>query len=148
MPHSAARSFTEERYYRLPQKTTGNQKKSNKPDYYSDVRFIDLALDKSQEEAMKKSKFAETKYPAVLDELLADGMKVTFKTDARNASIMLMVQNAVYDPDETTVIWVMRSGSAAGALLKMAYYWSISDGTLPENIEPNKDDLSDDWLFA
>jgi len=132
----------------MTQKTTGRRANGKKPNGFSDVEFIDLALDKKQEQEMVKLSFSTTNYYVYLNDLVERELKLTLKKDARNLSIMAMVQSAVYDPDSTTTIWVMRSGTAGGALLKLAYWLSQNEGELPDQIEPESEDLSDDHLFA
>jgi hypothetical protein len=96
---------------------------------------------------MKASGFPKTTWWLAFEEMLDAGLKMTLKQDTRNLSIMCMIQDAVYDPGVSPVIYVMRSGSASGAMVKAAWYWKISDGTLPDPEARPDNRESDEDLF-
>jgi len=120
-----------------------NKSSSSRPE----VLFIDLALNAQQEREMKSKGWAKTQWFMFIDQVLDNGYKLSIKEDTRNGSVMILLQNAEYDPDATPTFWVMRSSSAAGALLKLSYYWMISDATLPDEKETRAKEESDDALF-
>lgn len=126
----------------------GNRKKQASGQYSNDVVFCDLALQSTQEADLKRNKFSETNWLPLINAILAEGYKITLKTDARTSAIMALVQDTVYNPDDDTVIYVMRSASAPGVLLKLAYYWVLSRGTFPDANAKLNDPDSDDDLFA
>jgi hypothetical protein len=127
---------------------TGSRKSGKSTARFSDVEFRDLALTAKQEAALIADGYSKSTYLLIMNSLLADGYKVTLKVDQRNSSVMAMVQDAEYDPQGTTILWVMRSGTAAGAMLKLCYYLELSNGVLPDALEQEKESLDDSDLFA
>ncbi len=126
-----------------------NSRKSGRSESrFPDVSFVDLSLTKKQEQSLIDSAFSKSLWVSFLDNILEEGNKITIKRDKRNNTVMAMVQSEDYDPDAVSVIYVMRSSSGKGALLKLAFYWDISDGTLPDTAQTEPDKESDDELFV
>jgi hypothetical protein len=129
-------------------KSTGNSKKHTQFAGSNGARFLDLSLSSTEEKALKEAKIPRTSWANAYNEMLGQGLKVTLKTDARTSSIMLMIQDADYDPDVPPDIYVMRAGTAEGALLKAAWYWASADGTLPDPDAAKENAATDDDIFA
>lgn len=132
----------------MPTKSTGNSRNRTFSGQSNNATFVDLSLSSTEEASLKAAKITKTTWLGAYTEMLVGGYKVTLKIDKRNNSYMCMVQDADYNPDISPTIYVMRAGSAEGALLKMAWYWRVSDGTLPDPNAAPENELDDDDIFA
>jgi hypothetical protein len=121
--------------------------KQGRGQYSTDVEFVDLIVSKEMEEQLKKSDYALTQWVLELTAIIRAGYKVTFKEDFRNAAVMVMVQFVGDGNIPSDVIWVLRSGTAHGGLIKLCWYWNVTDGTLPEPGAASEKDDSDNALF-
>ena len=98
----------------------------------SNVTFVDVKLTEKQKAALEKDAVFKSEFWKALDLFSAENLRVTVRWDDYNACGLCSVQdNQAAFGDETT-IWVLRSGSMSGALLKMCYFFAVvSDRTLP-----------------
>lgn len=94
--------------------------------------FIELKLTEDQKNKLKIDEDFKSKWWWFFDAISQQDLKFTLKWDDKTNCAQAMLQSNKYDPDVAANIWVMRSSGMVNATLKLAYYFSLADGVLPD----------------
>lgn len=109
------------------------------------VRFQEISLSAEQKRALAKDTTFQSDYFGSLNALVSDGYRVVIKVDERTKGVMATCQNTDGGAQDSDTIYVIRSSSAAKALLYSVYAFGVvGDGAWPVN-NGDADDADEDF---